>query len=75
MQVPYRIGTAVNAIDLVMSLVQIIVAIVVVNGAKGDHPEATWIVVYARACFANLLILCWGFWRYQSATSEIGYIL
>ncbi|CAA7028659.1 unnamed protein product [Microthlaspi erraticum] len=67
-------ATALNVFDLVMSLVQLIVATVIVKGAKGDHPEATWIIVYARACFANIPVLCWGFFRYQSATSEIRYI-
>uniref|UniRef100_A0A1J3H2B3 E3 ubiquitin-protein ligase n=1 Tax=Noccaea caerulescens TaxID=107243 RepID=A0A1J3H2B3_NOCCA len=72
MQMPYMIATAVNSIEFVMTLVQIIVAIVIVTGAKGDHPEATWIIVYTCACIANLPILCWGFFRYQSAISEIG---
>lgn len=44
-----------------MTLVQIVVAIVVVTRAKGDHLEATWIILYTCGCIANLPILCWRF--------------
>ncbi|ESQ35245.1 hypothetical protein EUTSA_v10009791mg [Eutrema salsugineum] len=71
-QIPYVFAFILNSCELVVTLVQIVAAIVVVTGTKGDHTEATWINVYTCGCIANVLILCWRFCNYQNATSETG---
>lgn len=69
------IAIALNLIELLMTLVQIVAAIVVVKGTKGEHPEATWILVYTCGCIANLPILCWCFWQIISPFSHLRYNL
>jgi len=68
------IATALNSIEFVMTLVQIVVAILVVKGTKGEYPEATWILVYAYGSIANLPILCWRFWQIRHPVSHLRYI-
>ncbi|CAA0207888.1 unnamed protein product [Arabidopsis thaliana] len=65
------IATALNSIEFVMTLVQIVVAILVVKGTKGEYPEATWILVYAYGSIANLPILCWRFWQIRHPVSHL----
>lgn len=67
------IAIALNSIELLMTLVQIVAAIVVVKGTKDEHPEATWILVYTCGCIANLPNLCWGFWQIISPFSHLRY--
>ncbi|KAL1218426.1 hypothetical protein V5N11_016181 [Cardamine amara subsp. amara] len=65
------IAFALNSIEFLMTLVQIVAAILVVKGTKGEHPEATWILVYTCGCIANLPNLCWRFWQILSAFSHL----
>ncbi|KAL1218427.1 hypothetical protein V5N11_016182 [Cardamine amara subsp. amara] len=60
-----------TSIELLMTLVQIVAAILVVKGTKGEHPEATWILVYTCGCIASLPILCWCFWQITSPFSHL----
>ncbi|CAA7019960.1 unnamed protein product [Microthlaspi erraticum] len=64
------------SVELVVTVAQIVAAIVVMVLAKDEHPEAplfTWVVGYTSGCIATLPILYWRFRTYnQSSVQERG---
>ncbi|KAJ0231040.1 hypothetical protein HA466_0301980 [Hirschfeldia incana] len=58
------------SVELVVTVAQIVAAIVVMVLAKDEHPEAplfTWVVGYTSGCVATLPILYWRFRTYNRA--------
>lgn len=56
------------SVELVVTVAQIVAAIVVMVLAKDEHPEAplfTWVVGYTSGCVATLPILYWRFRTYN----------
>lgn len=61
------------SVELVLTLSQIIAAIVVLSLSKHEKPRAplrAWIVGYASGCFSILPLLYWRF-RYRNQVSEL----
>lgn len=61
------------SVELVVTVAQIIAAIVVMVLAKDEHPEAplfTWVVGYTSGCIATLPILYWRFRTYNRGTGQ-----
>ncbi|KAF8050090.1 hypothetical protein N665_2045s0004 [Sinapis alba] len=61
------------SVELVVTVAQIVAAIVVMVLAKDEHPEAplfTWVVGYSSGCVATLPILYWRFRTYNRATGQ-----
>lgn len=59
------------SVELVVTVAQIVAAIVVMVLAKDEHPEAplfTWVVGYTSGCVATLPILYWRFRTYNRGT-------
>ncbi|ESQ27075.1 hypothetical protein EUTSA_v10018651mg [Eutrema salsugineum] len=57
------------SVELVVTVAQIVAAIVVMVLAKDEHPEAplfTWVVGYTTGCVATLPILYWRFRTYNN---------
>ncbi|CAI9275009.1 unnamed protein product [Lactuca saligna] len=58
--------------ELVITMSQIIAAIVVLSMSRHEHPRAplfTWVIGYASGCVATLPLLFWRFY-YRNETSE-----
>ncbi|XP_010417710.1 PREDICTED: E3 ubiquitin-protein ligase At1g63170-like [Camelina sativa] len=61
------------SVELVVTVAQIVAAIVVMVLAKDEHPEAplfTWVVGYTSGCIATLPILYWRFRTYNRGTRQ-----
>ncbi|KAH0894762.1 hypothetical protein HID58_057191 [Brassica napus] len=61
------------SIELLLTLGQIIAAIVVLSLSKHEHPRAplfAWIVGYACGCVATLPLLYWRYYHHSSHPSE-----
>ncbi|KAL0732145.1 hypothetical protein Bca4012_028239 [Brassica carinata] len=61
------------SVELVVTVAQIVAAIVVMVLAKDEHPEAplfTWVVGYTTGCVATLPILYWRFRTYNRGTAQ-----
>jgi hypothetical protein len=61
------------SVELVVTVAQIVAAIVVMVLAKDEHPEAplfTWVIGYTCGCLATLPILYWRFRTYNRATGQ-----
>uniref|UniRef100_A0A1J3JM57 E3 ubiquitin-protein ligase n=1 Tax=Noccaea caerulescens TaxID=107243 RepID=A0A1J3JM57_NOCCA len=61
------------SVELVVTVAQIVAAIVVMVLAKDEHPEAplfTWIVGYTSGCIATLPILYWRFRTYNRGSAQ-----
>ncbi|CAH8355921.1 unnamed protein product [Eruca vesicaria subsp. sativa] len=61
------------SVELVVTVAQIVAAIVVMVLAKDEHPEAplfTWVVGYTSGCVATLPILYWRFRTYNRGTAQ-----
>lgn len=61
------------SVELVVTVAQIVAAVVVMVLAKDEHPEAplfTWIVGYTSGCIATLPILYWRFRTYNRGGSS-----
>ncbi|XP_023644378.1 E3 ubiquitin-protein ligase At1g63170 [Capsella rubella] len=61
------------SVELVVTVAQIVAAIIVMVLAKDEHPEAplfTWVVGYTSGCIATLPILYWRFRTYNRATGQ-----
>ncbi|CAN8233441.1 unnamed protein product [Cochlearia groenlandica] len=60
------------SVELVVTVAQIVAAIVVMVLAKDEHPEAplfTWVVGYTSGCIATLPILYWRFRAYNRVST------
>lgn len=61
------------SVELVVTVAQIVAAIVVMVLAKDEHPEAplfTWVVGYTSGCIATLPILYWRFRTYNRGSGQ-----
>ncbi|KAL1199320.1 E3 ubiquitin-protein ligase [Cardamine amara subsp. amara] len=61
------------SVELVVTVAQIVAAIVVMVLAKDEHPQAplfTWVLGYTSGCIATLPILYWRFRTYNRATGQ-----
>ncbi|CAH8258792.1 unnamed protein product [Arabidopsis lyrata] len=61
------------SVELVVTVAQIVAAIVVMVLAKDEHPEAplfTWVIGYTSGCIATLPILYWRFRTYSRGTGQ-----
>lgn len=61
------------SVELVLTVSQIIAAIIVLSLSKHENPRAplrAWVVGYASGCFAILPLLYWRF-RYRNQVSEV----
>ena len=72
-QTPYRddefYAEVWNLIEFVLTLVQIVAAIVVLAQAKVEHPQI-WIVAYTFGCICLLPLQCWRFCRCICSASD-----
>ncbi|KAJ0666470.1 putative transcription factor C2H2 family [Helianthus annuus] len=60
------------SIELVITISQIIAAIIVLSSSRHEHPHAplfTWVIGYASGCVATLPLLFWRFY-FRNQTSE-----
>ncbi|KAG7590829.1 Zinc finger RING-type [Arabidopsis suecica] len=61
------------SVELVVTVAQIVAAIVVMVLAKDEHPQAplfTWVIGYTSGCIATLPILFWRFRTYSRGTGQ-----